>query len=280
MGGKKLIVIDLDGTALQNNMELHPETKAALIKAKLAGHKVVIATGRSPRASLNFYQELQLDTPIINYNGSYIHHPTDQNFEEVMDHILIETLNEILDSEIVDNLENVICKYKDNLYILKEDELLETWFYFHHYESVKYGAFKDTMDRHPNGFIIEAKPGTEQKVIDFLRINHSDTIDFRQWTNPYSHIIEVFKNGSNKGIGLAKVAKHLGTDPEDIIVFGDGDNDIEMFQFAGTRIAMENATSPLKAIATETTKLNTEGGVAYYLYKNLLKKSKNGSLLD
>jgi len=273
MGGKKLIVIDLDGTALHNNMELHPETKAALIKAKLAGHKVVIATGRSPRASLNFYQELQLDTPIINYNGSYIHHPTDQNFEEIMDHILIETLNEILDSQIVDNLENVICKYKDNLYILKEDELLETWFYFHHYGSVKYGAFKDTMDRHPNGLILEAKSGTEKKVIDFLRINHSDTIGFRQWGNPYSHIIEVFKNDSNKGIGLSKVAKHLGIDPEDIIVFGDGDNDIEMFQFAGTRIAMENATYPLKAIATETTKLNTEGGVAYYLYKNLLKIS-------
>ena len=111
-----------------------------------------------------------MDTPIINYNGSYIHHPTDQNFEELMEHILIETLNEILDSEIVDNLENIICKYKDNLYILKEDKLLETWFYFHHYESVKYGDFKDRTNTPIVLFYKQSQIMSKKSLISYLSI--------------------------------------------------------------------------------------------------------------
>ena len=77
MQTKKLIVTDLDGTALQNWETLDPKTKNALMAAKEEGHIVVIATGRPARASLHFYKELGLDTPIINFNGAYIHHPTD-----------------------------------------------------------------------------------------------------------------------------------------------------------------------------------------------------------
>ncbi|MTM42486.1 HAD hydrolase family protein, partial [Turicibacter sanguinis] len=64
MENKKLIVTDLDGTALQSWESLDPKTKEALMKAKEEGHIVVIATGRPARASLHFYKELGLDTPI------------------------------------------------------------------------------------------------------------------------------------------------------------------------------------------------------------------------
>ena len=270
MENKKLIVIDLDGTALHDHVELNPETKAALMAAKAAGHTVVIATGRPARASIKFYQELELDTPSINFNGSYIHHPTDQNFEEILSQIPIAIIHDIFNSEISEFIENATCEYKDNLYVLKEDELLGNWFHLQNCETVKYGSFLDTLDQEPSGFILMAKPGFEQQVIDFLRANHSDKVTCRQWGDEYKHVIEVFNYDSNKGEALAKVAKQLNFESKDIIVFGDGDNDIEMFQFAGTSIAMENALDELKAVSTGATKLNTEGGVAHYLYEFLL----------
>jgi len=270
MENKKLIVIDLDGTSLHDHVELHPETKAALMAAKAAGHTIVIATGRPARASIKFYQELELDTPSINFNGSYIHHPTDKNFEEIIAQIPIEIINDIFNSEISAYIENATCEYKDNTYVIKEDELLGNWFHLKNCDSVKFGPFKDILDQQPSGFILIVKPGFEQKVMNYLRVNHSDTVTCRQWGDEYTHVIEVFKHDSNKGTALAKVAKHLNFEPEDIIVFGDGDNDIEMFQFAGTSIAMENALDQLKAVSTGATKLNTEGGVAHYLYENLL----------
>ena len=53
MKTKKLIVTDLDGTALQNWEMRDPKTKEALIAAKEDGHNVVIATGRPARASIH-----------------------------------------------------------------------------------------------------------------------------------------------------------------------------------------------------------------------------------
>ena len=81
---KKFIVTELDGSALHSWESLDPKTKEALMKAKEEGHIVVIATGRPARASLHFYKELGLDTPIINFNGAYIHHPEDDSFEDIL----------------------------------------------------------------------------------------------------------------------------------------------------------------------------------------------------
>ena len=102
METKKLIVTDLDGTALQNWETLDPNTKEALIAAKEAGHIVVIATGRPARASLHFYKELGLDTPIINFNGAYIHHPEDETFEDIVAQIPTEVVLTLFDSELKD----------------------------------------------------------------------------------------------------------------------------------------------------------------------------------
>ena len=271
MKNNKLIVIDLDGTALHNHIDLNKKTKAALMAAKVAGHQIVIATGRPARGSLKFYQELGLTTPSINFNGAYIHHPVNENFEELIAQIPMETIFAIFNSEITDYLINGICEYKDHLYVMNQDHLLQDWFFCEGCDSIQYGAFTEILDCHPSGFILEAKPGEEQKVIDFLRLNYADVVTCRQWSGDFEHIIEVFKSDSNKGAALAKVAEYLNFDPADIIVFGDGDNDIEMFEFAGTSVAMENALDELKAVASTITKSNAEGGIAHYLYENLLK---------
>ena len=271
MENRKLIIVDLDGTALHDHIELNPETKEALIACMEAGHTVAIATGRPKRGSQKFYQELGLSTPSINFNGSYIHHPGDENFKEIIAEIPISTIVEIFSSEINDYLLNAICEYKDHLYVMKEGEMLQSWFYSDQCETVQFGPFQEILDNNPSGFILHAKPGYEQKVMDYLRANYSDIVTCRQWAGEYENIIEVFKSDSNKGTALAQLAEYLGFEPEDIIVFGDGDNDIEMFQYAGTSVAMENALEELKAVSTAITKANDQGGVATYLYENLLK---------
>ena len=122
METKKLIVTDLDGTALQNWETLDPNTKEALIAAKEAGHIVVIATGRPARASLHFYKELGLDTPIINFNGAYIHHPEDETFEDIVAQIPTEVVLTLFDSELKDYIVNAFCEYKDHLYVLHQGD--------------------------------------------------------------------------------------------------------------------------------------------------------------
>ncbi|MGC3008500.1 HAD hydrolase family protein, partial [Enterococcus faecium] len=71
---KILFAIDLDGTTLNQVSLIKSKTKETLKKAINAGHQVSIATGRPFRMSHQFYQELELTTPMVNFNGALVPH--------------------------------------------------------------------------------------------------------------------------------------------------------------------------------------------------------------
>lgn len=72
---KKLIAIDLDGTTLNQESLITSKTENTLKKAVAAGHHVSIATGRPFRMSYQYYQQLGLTTPMVNFNGALVHIP-------------------------------------------------------------------------------------------------------------------------------------------------------------------------------------------------------------
>lgn len=58
--------------------------------------------------------------------------------------------------------------------------------------------------------------------------------------------------------------KYYGFDRSEALAFGDGNNDVEMFQAVGTGVAMENASEKLKAIATDYCGHVAEDGIYHY----------------
>ena len=72
---KKVIAVDLDGTLLNSDSKLSEFTKETIKKISKKGHHVVITTGRPYRMAREFYKELELHTPMINFNGSLTHIP-------------------------------------------------------------------------------------------------------------------------------------------------------------------------------------------------------------
>ena len=67
---KKIIAVDLDGTALDKNEQLSHKTINILQKASQAGHIVSIITGRPYRISSQYYKQRGIPNPIINFNGA------------------------------------------------------------------------------------------------------------------------------------------------------------------------------------------------------------------
>ena len=57
------------GTLLNDNKEISSYTKQVLNELQQRGHQIMIATGRPYRASQMYYHELNLTTPIVNFNG-------------------------------------------------------------------------------------------------------------------------------------------------------------------------------------------------------------------
>ena len=74
--------------------------------------------------------------------------------------------------------------------------------------------------------------------------------------------IEINAAGVNKGKGLLELGEILGISREEIMAFGDGDNDIAMLREVGFGVAMENADEEVKAVADYVTGSNDEDGVA------------------
>ena len=70
---KYLIALDMDGTLLNKSHVISKTTSDYFKQLEKDGHIIVIASGRPVRGIMNFYKELELDTPIICYNGAYIY---------------------------------------------------------------------------------------------------------------------------------------------------------------------------------------------------------------
>lgn len=73
----------------------------------------------------------------------------------------------------------------------------------------------------------------------------------------------------DKSYGLKKLLNRWQVDPVDLVVFGDGENDLEMFDLAGTSYAMENAPANVKAAATQTIGTNNDQSVLQQMRKLL-----------
>ena len=70
---KKIIAVDLDGTLLNSESKISDFTRNTIKRIAEKGHHVIITTGRPYRMAKEFYQELELHTPMINFNGSLTH---------------------------------------------------------------------------------------------------------------------------------------------------------------------------------------------------------------
>ncbi|HFI2431293.1 Cof-type HAD-IIB family hydrolase [Streptococcus sp. 2022WUSS037] len=73
--------------------------------------------------------------------------------------------------------------------------------------------------------------------------------------------IDILPQGIHKAWGLEQVLNRLDIEPEQVMAFGDSDNDIEMLNYVGYSYAMENATDKVKAVAKYLAPSHLEAGV-------------------
>ena len=115
-----LIAIDLDGTLI-TDFDQHDKKSFSLLKYLTKTNFIVIATGRPYRSSKYYYNLLNLNTPIINYNGALLHHPLDCNFPKQTQHIEKSLLLKFIDDN-QKHIETVFCEIGDNIYLHQDNK--------------------------------------------------------------------------------------------------------------------------------------------------------------
>ncbi|WP_369900680.1 Cof-type HAD-IIB family hydrolase [Bacillus manliponensis] len=267
MKKQHLIALDLDGTLLTDNKIISLRTKQTIEKAKQQGHVVVISTGRPFRASHNYYKELGLNTPIVNFNGAYVHHPLDKNWGIHHSPLELKTAKEIVSACFDFGVKNIYAEVMDDVYVREIDKDKKHIFEFGS-PNIFTGDLLHILQDHPTCLLIDTDDEQSHAIRQHLTAMHAEVIDHRKWGAPWP-IIEIVKTGLSKATGLQKIAGHYNIPKERIIAFGDEDNDFEMIEYAGHGIAMGNAIPALKSLANHTTLTNEEDGIAIYLEETL-----------
>jgi Cof subfamily protein (haloacid dehalogenase superfamily) len=270
---KYLIALDLDGTLLSDWQTISLKTKEYLKELTKEGHTIVIATGRPFRSSERFYDELELKTPLINYNGGLITNKHDPSFETKSITMNKEYVIDIYNRN-KDIIKNAFGEVLDDIYLRFDTEEIRPLLHYFEGNTLKVGDFKDILHENPNGFLIVCHDGLAPQLEAFIKAHYEGKILARNWGSFYNFVIELYTPQTDKGEGLKYVAEHLGFDQDHIIAFGDAHNDIGMLQYAGRGVAMCNAQDRLKEHADDVTEYsNTEDGLVHYLKQFFNDKS-------
>ncbi|MGY4689503.1 Cof-type HAD-IIB family hydrolase [Salibacterium sp. K-3] len=264
---KHLIVLDLDGTLLKEDKTISTRTYKTLREARKAGHMIAIATGRPYRASKMYYQQLGLDTPIVNFNGAYVHHPGDPSFPVHHSPLNLETARTIIDTCRAFQVKNIMAEVVDDVFLDDYDETFLDMFALRT-EPTASGNLKNILRTGPTSLLVYPQLEHAEELRRLISGEHAQGIEQRSWGAPH-HMIEIISTGNNKAAGLEKTARYCGVSMEHVIAFGDEDNDIEMLSEAGTGVAMGNAAPEAKQAAAEVTLSNEEEGIAIFLEERL-----------
>ncbi len=265
-----LICLDLDGTLLTDENTIGDYTNRVVQELKRQGHYVMITTGRPYRASVPYYKELRLNTPIVNFNGAFVHHPLDFEFKTLQETLPQDVIEDIVVHIDKYDIKNIVAEVRDDLYFQYHDSVLMDEFYMGDPKKVA-GDLRDNMPEEATSLLIK----TTEDRIDYIRHAfdnvYAETLAHRQWA-PQLAIIEIIKKGVSKATGIKYVLDALNLDESRTIAFGDEDNDLQMIEYVSHGVAMKNAIDELKDIAKDVTPYdNNNDGVGRYLndYFNL-----------
>lgn len=248
MEKKKFFFFDYDGTLTTGPAcEIPESAKKTLDTLSEKGHVVALATGRIQCDALDRCRQLGIHH-IVSDGGNGL---------TINDELIyLESLDIPLSVKLLDELEEkninwaVTCENSRVRYTRNEmftREIADTYMTTVVRPEMDYRRLEQIYKVH-----ISCDP-EKQKEIRMLE--HLPKVRF----NPKCLFIEP----DDKSVGIVRMIRHFNASPEDVVVFGDGLNDLKMFREEWMSIAMGNARELLKEKATFVTKATTEDGIEY-----------------
>ena len=262
MNKKGIVFFDVDGTlidwtkGISNPTEM---TRESIKKLQDNGYLTFIATGRPKNLINEGLQDLNTDGLICS-NGAYV---------EMNNEVL---LNEPLENDkltrILDYLEELNIGYmleaQEKIYILNEDNKFLIDFIEEANLDIKNFSTDWNRDEVKVSKIIamaENKEGFDKVYEKFSKEG------FAFMTNPKEGVFEINDEKFSKGYGVSKVLEKLDISSNRAYAFGDGDNDMEMFQVVKHGIAMGGHYKGLEEFAFDTTEDVENEGITKALKK-------------
>lgn len=264
----KVLFFDIDGTLLDYTGKMPASAKEALRQARLAGHQLVICSGRSGH-QLSDWMFTDFDG-IINCTGARVIFKQNVIYEHFVPREDVRRAREVLEAA-----NGVLVAQTEECTILSQ----ESYTFMKDY-LVKMGRSQKRIERLLGNAVISPQMEAYDNIKKFFYHRSEKTVE--QLENELGDIFtveassflkdacdsgEITCKGINKSYGMQLYIQRQGFSKEDTIAFGDGPNDLDMLSFAGIGVAMGNARDTVKANADFITRDVEQDGIAYALKK-------------
>ncbi|MGP6139319.1 Cof-type HAD-IIB family hydrolase [Jeotgalibaca sp. A127] len=271
----KAIVLDIDGTLVTSEKVISEKTRNILIKAQEKGIKVILASGRPTRGMWHLAEELELDKHngyLVSFNGARV---TDCETKEVL-------FNQALDTALSKNILEHLKKFDVIPMVYGDTHMYVKDVYHNEIETVdgptmnivEYEArmcryliceqpdLAAFVDEPQNKILIAGNPEYLKSVFEDIHAPFESRTT-GVFSAPFYY--ELTDQGIDKAFSLNKVLTAHGILPENVVSFGDGQNDRSIIEYAGMGVAMGNAMQEILDIADEVTLSNDHDGIAVFL---------------
>lgn len=250
----KIVFFDIDGTLIDENKQIPPDTMQAIRALKETDTAVVIATGRAPSQFNHVATQFGIDSYVC-LNGGYAQFRGKRVFGRPIEKEHLAAIEEMANAAghplVFAGSEACYANRENHDYVNEAFDYLDI---------PKKPDFDPDAWRHHDIYqvYLYCAEGDEKP----FEVRFADTFRF---IRPHRYYLDIFPKDVSKAGGIAAMLRELGIAKEEAMAFGDGQNDIEMLGFVGMGIAMGNASDAVKAHARFVTKDVDHGGILYAL---------------
>lgn len=274
----KLLVLDVDGTLLNDAKEITKRTLSALLKIQQMGVRVVLASGRPSYGLMKVAKTLELGNYggfILSYNGCQIINA--QNGEILFERRINPEMLPYLEKKARKN-GFALFTYHDNLILTNnsDDEHVLDEAELNDLVVIEEEEFSTAIDFAPCKCMLVSDDEAALVALE------------EHWKKRLSGVLDVFRSepfflevvpcSVDKANTLGALLEHLGVKREEVMAIGDGTCDVAMLQLAGMGVAMWQAPDSVKACADYITASNEEDGVAAAVEKMILAEVRIGDV--
>lgn len=278
MNDKIIYVSDLDGTLLRNDGTISAYSRQNLIKLIEAGVNITVASARSIPSLRHVLHDIPFRLPVIEINGAFI---TDfaTGKHLVINDIDTNTLEDVYRYITAFNCLPFISAFdgeRDRLYYQSTPNEGMEW-YLQDRINCKDGRLtqvdnlRQTFFDHVVAFTVI---NTKRQLVNLARKMEEDfagRLEMHFFENPYSppwHWLTIHDRKSCKSHATKELLEMTGFTHEQMVVFGDNLNDVNMFKMAHKAVAVKNASDEIRHLASEVIGTNEQDSVIKYILKD------------
>lgn len=270
----KMIVTDLDGTLLNDEKKISDKDIKMLNKLSNSGIEIVVATGRNYFMAKNLTEQIKNLNPVILANNGAVARRSDTDEKMESNYLNSDVFDEIYNRGLKYNLHPVlhVDEYENGYDMIYENEELE---------KVYLGYIRKDDARSKR---IKFHPREIKNILSVCYLEEIDKLrNFDREMNQFNMgkfnsicnrniskraLLEFLHIDGCKWRALKKYADSLNIKPDEIISFGDDNNDLELIVNSGMGISMINGTDNCKNAARKISEFdNNNSGVSYELSK-------------